>query len=462
MKPSILSASAAHVTYGRQSLLLSHLRCTSGIAAFLLGGLLFPGCSSSSSEQGELGQLSTGCLVNSDCAAPLVCAFERCHVECVTTRDCDGKLRCVGAHEQERVCQLEDDATCVTTADCAQGLVCSGDGACRDTCASDRECGGGQVCTKGVCAEPEELDENGVLPQVLPHQTCRLSSDCALGTRCVAGSCLAECVTARDCEPGAECREGACVAAPVASCSADDECVEPGQACLEGVCRCACREDVDCADGASCDGCACVPPPAPECIQVSDCEAGQQCVDGDCVCSCAEDRDCPASLRCDGCACQPLPEPTVIRDAKLLDGSDLARMRGIVEVETTLMLYGADLTGTGGLEGLHTVGRLDIMDVSGFRSPTEDWHPLSGLSGLKLIRGDLNIRNTNALRLLELNPELVVGGTVTIQGTDLSCEQIYEFELALQKNRPEVAVSTSMYNGGCPGFCEQGLCYPPS
>ena len=105
------------------------------VALFLLATAAFAGCSSEEKKPTSLAEQSGGCLVNSDCAAPLVCAFQRCHVECVTTRDCDGTLRCVGAHEESRVCQLEQEATCKTSADCVKGFVCGSDGACRDCCA---------------------------------------------------------------------------------------------------------------------------------------------------------------------------------------------------------------------------------------------------------------------------------------------------------------------------------------
>ncbi len=127
----------------------SHRRLIAGLV--LLAS--FAGCSSEPAPETRLAELSRSCLVNSDCAEPLVCAFQRCHVECITTRDCDGNLRCVGAHERAQVCQLELEASCKTSADCAPGFVCSGDGACRDVCVSDRQCVGEQLCIQGVCAD---------------------------------------------------------------------------------------------------------------------------------------------------------------------------------------------------------------------------------------------------------------------------------------------------------------------
>lgn len=426
----------------------------------LLGAALLalpvPACHHDSVVERELGGLSVGCLVNSDCSAPLVCAFERCHAECVTTRDCDGTLRCVGAREKDRVCQLEQEASCKTTADCAPTFVCGSDGSCRDTCQRDDECIGEQVCVKGTCAEPTELDDDGQLPQVLSYETCRLSSDCPLGSRCEAGVCLPECLTERDCAAGSSCVEGACVAQVTDTCLGDDDCLTTGQHCEASVCRCECRENIDCDSGASCDGCACVPPPPPECVVGSDCESGY-CVDGACDCACVENRDCAAGNTCDGCSCIAPERPTVVLDAVLTDAADILMMAGIVEVQERLTLKGMSITTTSGLEGLKTVGQLDISSVTGFPHEPDAPNPLLGLGGLTLIRGDLNIVSTSGLKQLELNPNLVVGGNLTINFTELSCETIGAFVNDLTDSGFDGDI-TAQYNGDCNGVCVAGAC----
>jgi hypothetical protein len=397
-------------------------------------------------------------LVNSDCASPLVCAFQRCHVECVTTRDCDGTLRCVGAHEASRVCQLEVEAKCQTSADCQASFVCGADGSCRDYCQSDVECIGSQVCSKGVCAEPAELDASGSLPQILPFANCRLNSDCAEGLRCAAGSCIPECVGNRDCPAGEACAAGACRTVTVPECQNDGECQPAGAACVDGQCQCECHADVDCAAGASCDACVCHAPLAPECTGPSDCADGQPCVDGACACGCVQDRDCPSGLSCDGCVCAALPVPTVIHDATVKDAADIAALNGIDEVETNLRLYGTNLTNTSGLEGVRTVGSLDLDNLTGLSTDPNAANPFAGLSGLTLIRGNLQIANV-PVSAIELNPELKVEGNVTVNYTSMSCATLQALAETLAA-RGFVGSFQAMFNGSCQGACSQGSCFP--
>lgn len=399
--------------------------------------LPFAGCSEDDPATARVAQLSHGCLVNSDCAAPLVCAFQRCHVECVTTRDCDGTLRCVGAHEPSRVCQLEEETTCKTSADCAPGLLCAGDGACRDHCAADSECIGDQVCTRGVCAEPAELDESGELPQTSPQSTCRLNSDCAESDQCVGGACVAQCRETRDCAADQVCVEGACRSTEVG--------------CEGPECACACRADIDCSEGETCDGCACQPGPAPLCESSLDCAADKQCVDGDCRCRCVEDRDCPSGTTCDGCACHIPESPLrVLHDATVQDAADALLMRDVKEVETRLKLSGFALRNTIGLEQLVSVGSLSIVSASNLATTESVPSPLSGLANLRTIRGDLQIVNTG-LSSLPFHPELVVEGDVIVEYTSVPCEVVE----ALRQNLLSTGFQgnfRSNYNGNsvCP------------
>ncbi|RYZ02775.1 MAG: hypothetical protein EOO73_30390 [Myxococcales bacterium] len=407
-----------------------------------LASALFSGCGQSDGERPPLAALSHGCLVNSDCAAPLVCAFERCHAECVTTRDCDGTLRCVGASEPARVCQLEEEGKCKTSADCATGFVCSSDGACREPCASDRECVGEQVCTAGVCAEPAELDESGRLPQALPHATCRLNSDCPSGEQCVGGACVAQCRETRDCPTGQRCEDGACLAA--------------GPDCTGEECACACREDVDCASGLTCDGCRCQAGPAPECTSSLDCPDGERCARGACACACQQDLDCPDGSTCDGCACQvEAPGPRVIHDATLRDASDIQLMHDVVEVQTQLRLSSSEMKNTSGLESLRTVGSLSLEDAN--LTPVQGGpDPLAGLSGLRLVRGDLRINNVG-LRQLSFDPRLRVEGDVLLQLTAVPCTAVTAFEEQLRAHGFDGTFQNT-YNDGCYTSCVAGVC----
>lgn len=399
----------------------------------LAQALLAPGCSPGD-DLAALGGVSDECLINSDCGERLVCAFQRCHVECITTRDCDGTSRCVGAHELERVCQLEEEASCKTNADCVAGFTCSQDGACRDVCASDRECIGEQLCVKGVCAEPYELDDTGELPQVLAHRDCQLSSDCAEGSICAHGACLPECRSERDCALGETCTEGAC--------RAPDP--EP---------PCECHEDVDCNAGETCVACACRSGPAPDCVTNKDCDPGQRCVNGQCDDECKEDRDCPASRVCDTGACVPKPPLAIVKDAIIENAEDLALMRNVREVEGTLVLR--SLSTTEGLEQLVTVGDLQLIYLA-----FDEGAPsvLSGLSNLKHIRGDLLFVSTR-LPTIDLNPALVVDGSVTFQVSpaQIACGTIATFESQLRSGGFTGCLASSCADD-CATSCNDGVC----
>jgi hypothetical protein len=66
---------------------LARLRAVIAVTIPLFAGLI--GCDSHVQEKIALKQLAQNCLVNSDCSTPLVCAFEACHVECQSSRDCE-------------------------------------------------------------------------------------------------------------------------------------------------------------------------------------------------------------------------------------------------------------------------------------------------------------------------------------------------------------------------------------
>jgi hypothetical protein len=113
-------------------------------------------------------KLAQGCTLNSECVAPLICAFQRCHTACNDTRDCPSGQRCVAATGGKNVCQLPDERECVTDSGCSGDQVCAQDQQCRDACSDDDECIGSQVCAnQGACAEPTEVDASGNLPNAM-------------------------------------------------------------------------------------------------------------------------------------------------------------------------------------------------------------------------------------------------------------------------------------------------------
>jgi len=242
-------------------------------AAQLLAGVAVAilwagGCSDS---HGPAARLAAGCIINSDCTAPLVCAFQRCHVACETSRDCDPGQRCVASDRPFHVCQLGIEALCKVNSDCPEGQVCGIDGQCRDACVTSRDCVKGQVCVSGTCADPDELTPQGTLVNAdsdsgagasgLP---CSFNSDCPAPLECRSGICAPECRTTVDCAPGLACDNSRCVV-PLACdlgdaaddpraggpCLYSSQCPAP-LACVHGYCSCECLGASDCAPGFAC------------------------------------------------------------------------------------------------------------------------------------------------------------------------------------------------------------------
>jgi hypothetical protein len=173
-----------------------------GIVACLVGIALLGACGSD--QTATHAALADGCYINTDCNAPLVCAFRRCHAECETTRDCPGGARCVESDRPFHVCQLGVEKNCTYNSDCPQGQVCGVDQNCRDQCKSDSDCVPGQVCTQGTCAEPSELDGGKLTPVgggssgdsgASRGQPCQYSVDCPTPLICENQVCVSECKT---------------------------------------------------------------------------------------------------------------------------------------------------------------------------------------------------------------------------------------------------------------------------
>jgi hypothetical protein len=202
------------------------------------------------------------CTLNSDCTSPNVCVFGRCHAECKTSDDCENGERCVqGAVSGSGVCQLAQERDCASSAGCPGEQVCGVDGECRDLCKGDDDCLGGQVCTQATCADPEELGDDGKLPESEAHlgegQPCQYNSDCPGELLCVSQLCGPECVGDKDCDEGHRCVASHCEL----ECSASSDCAA-GDACgPEGHCvEAACTRDEHCLPREKCLANACTPP----------------------------------------------------------------------------------------------------------------------------------------------------------------------------------------------------------
>lgn len=175
------------------------------------GLALGSGCGDTNEERIRAATLLEGCLINSDCQAPFVCVFRKCHKQCETTRDCDDGTRCVVGESGLNVCQ--PDTPCSYNSQCPGSQVCAIDGECRDQCAADRDCVAEQVCVTGVCADTEELDQ-GELPVVdagpADGRPCSYNSECELPLACINGLCKIECFQDRDCTYGLVCYLNRC------------------------------------------------------------------------------------------------------------------------------------------------------------------------------------------------------------------------------------------------------------
>lgn len=161
-------------------------------------------------ETDALNAVGEGCLINSDCSSPLVCAFRRCHTQCTETRDCPSGQRCVLAEAPTRVCQLPDEEHCAYSSECPSNEVCGIDGRCRNQCATDRDCVPEQVCVTGTCADVGELTDGGLTALSTGNgpatgQPCSFDSECPDHQVCRDNACLVECNADADCPSGASC-----------------------------------------------------------------------------------------------------------------------------------------------------------------------------------------------------------------------------------------------------------------
>jgi hypothetical protein len=175
-------------------------------------------CGGACTSDQKQAALAEGCLLNTDCASPLVCAFRKCHVACTSSRDCAPGQRCVTSDRPLHVCQLEDESGCKLTSDCPTGEICGFDQKCRDQCLTSSDCTKEQTCVSHTCADNTEVDDAGMLvtkpdagPVMSSGQPCVYTTECTPPLVCRNRTCSAECRTSADCKAG-DCVNGACVA----------------------------------------------------------------------------------------------------------------------------------------------------------------------------------------------------------------------------------------------------------
>ncbi|HKQ70162.1 MAG TPA: hypothetical protein VJT73_12525 [Polyangiaceae bacterium] len=182
--------------------------------ALFVGVIAFGACAS---DEPTPAGLAEGCILNTDCAAPFVCAFRRCHRACNSSRDCHGGERCVVSDRPLHVCQLEDERNCSYTSECPGNEFCAIDLQCRDQCVTNTDCLKDQICISGTCADKEEFKDGGLtisLPEggaeASSGQPCLYTSDCTPPLVCRALTCSSECLAAADCRAGYDCFDGRC------------------------------------------------------------------------------------------------------------------------------------------------------------------------------------------------------------------------------------------------------------
>ncbi|MBI2390147.1 MAG: hypothetical protein HYV09_11215 [Deltaproteobacteria bacterium] len=296
----------------------SHIRL-GALAAVTFAAAVLTACTPADDPRKAL--VSQGCTLNSDCNAPLICAFRTCHEQCTSSRDCPSGARCVAGEKPHSVCQLPDERDCQTNADCAAGQVCGVDDQCRDACKTDRDCLVDQVCVVATCADPRELKDGTLEPSTRSDAgsdaprgfglPCEYTSQCPDPLVCRRDVCDHECLGDRDCEGGKACVDRVCrvritdggtCGAGLIACGSDASpvCVDPardrshcggcdkacavGEVCDRGACALSCPSGmVDCggscrvlaSDRSNCGACG------------TTCATGQVCSGGACVASCS-------------------------------------------------------------------------------------------------------------------------------------------------------------------------------
>jgi len=293
------------------------------------------------------GGVSKSCTLNSDCNGGLVCSFGLCHKECETTNDCPAGQRCVQT-DASNVCQLTQEAQCHFNSDCAEPLVCAIDRQCRNQCNAKADCLADQECADHVCAEPQEVAQDGGLKGAVGSGGEGGEANSSTGGSSSTGGTapgaagdtgdggmppVGACVPGGDCTPaGMPCQLGTVtcdngVEGCMAGAEADDgtEC-GTDQVCSAGVCTAckvgdACKPDVNndcligkvsCANGPACDG-------AKSVKNGTGCGTDQVCSAGSCV-ACKVDDACdpPGELCKNGklaCATGPVCQPTTSKSA---------------------------------------------------------------------------------------------------------------------------------------------------
>jgi len=266
----------------------------------------------SSSDEPTTRPLGAGCSLASDCQDPLVCAYQRCHSQCASTKDCPVGQRCVGSNFPKLgICLLPDEDTCKKNSDCAAPLVCGRRDFCEEQCATDRDCLADQTCAQGSCADPLLLADSGTGDAGKEGDRCRYSSDCALPLRCISGACAPECNVDLDCRSYEVCDAKVCKLRGGVGDGGTDATVDtspPPDTLIDS--------SADSFADAGSDSTLDVPADAPDgygkgCVYASECDPALTCRSGICREECLAKADCPPSLDCVAGRCKVLSDACV-------------------------------------------------------------------------------------------------------------------------------------------------------
>jgi hypothetical protein len=86
------------------------------------------------------------CTQNHDCPMPLVCLMGRCANACNSDVDCLPGEHCVTDTGGAHACRDTFMMHCRLNSECAAPLICANDGVCREQCETSRDCRDGTVC----------------------------------------------------------------------------------------------------------------------------------------------------------------------------------------------------------------------------------------------------------------------------------------------------------------------------
>lgn len=349
----------------------------------------------------EPGVLSDGCLINSDCASPLVCAFRRCHTQCDTVRDCPAGLECVPADRPFNVCLLPDE-NC-RTQPCPAGLLCGADLLCRAPCSGDpgsnESCLAEQRCVNGgVCASGVFIVDGKLPASTDGGATCIRNSDCPENLVCLAGTCRRECLENRDCAPGLSCSPGTglCVL-PAPTTTVPPSWSRP------------CATSVDCWSGLG-------PPPTDGGVLASDdprtliCGAANRC-----TYECTLDDQC-ATGHCTNFHCTSTGPVTTLPDG----GTVPLAVSGPTQVASpgaTVTLSGIGSSGEGALSYRWTQQEGSTVTLSANDSPTAFQTTFTAPATPQVLRFELTVTDAQNRVSTPSSTSVIIGGAPTARFT---------------------------------------------